>query len=122
MLFLCIAYVSLRRAKDTLVLVENETLKARYRRSYRILGFVMVLAPLTAFITTTLLTGSTARYVFFIETAGSTPLPPTGISRAVSSRARTRSCTLSAATSTPRIEELLSGYHSGASVTACRPT
>jgi len=49
-LFLCIAYVSLRRAKDTLVLVENETLKARYR---------MVLAPLTAFITTTLLSGTT---------------------------------------------------------------
>jgi len=69
-LFLCIAYVSVARATDTLVLVADETLKARYRRSYRILGFFMVASPLTAFVTTTLLTGSTARYVFFIETAG----------------------------------------------------
>jgi len=69
-LFVCIAYVAVRRAKDTLVLVGDETLKARYGRSYRTLGIVMVLSPLTAFVTTTLLTGSTARYVFFIETAG----------------------------------------------------
>jgi hypothetical protein len=70
LLFLCIAYVSIGRAKDTLVLVEDATLKARYRRAYRILGIVMILSPLTAFATTILLTGSTSRYVFFIETAG----------------------------------------------------
>ena len=69
-LFLCIAYVAVRRAKDTLALVADKTLRARYRHSYRILGIVMVLSPLTAFVTTTLLTGGTARYVFFIETAG----------------------------------------------------
>ena len=70
LLFLCIAYVSVARATDTLVLVADETLQARYRRTYRILGGVMVASPLTAFVTTTVLTGSTTRYVFFIETAG----------------------------------------------------
>jgi ATP/ADP translocase len=68
-LFLCIAYVSLSRAKDTLVLVEDESLKAWYRRWYGILGTLMVASPLTAFLAATL-TGSTSRYVFFIETAG----------------------------------------------------
>jgi hypothetical protein len=69
-LFLCIAYVAVSRATDTLTLVADETLKTRYRRSYRTLGFFMVASPLTAFVATTLLTGNTTRYVFFIETAG----------------------------------------------------
>jgi hypothetical protein len=69
-LFLCIAYVSLIRAKDTLVLIADETLKARYRRWYWILGISMVASPLTAFVANTVVIGSTDQYVFFIETAG----------------------------------------------------
>ena len=69
-LFLCIAYVAVFRATDTLVLVASDTLKARYRRTYRILGIVMVLSPLSAFVATAVLTGGTARYVFFIEALG----------------------------------------------------
>jgi hypothetical protein len=70
LLFLCIAYVAVFRATDTLVLVGDAILKTRYRRTYRILGTVMVLSPLTAFVATSLLTRSIAQYVFFVETAG----------------------------------------------------
>jgi hypothetical protein len=69
-LFLCVAYVSLWRAKDTLRLVDAEALKRKYRRGYRTLGVLMVLSPLTALVTTTLLTGGLANYVLFIEAAG----------------------------------------------------
>jgi len=70
LLFLCIAYVSVARATDTLDLIGNQKQRKRYRRLYRTLGFFMVASPLTAFVMTTLLTRSIATYVFFIETVG----------------------------------------------------
>ena len=68
-LFLCIAYVSIFRATDTLALVQDAKLERRYRSSYRICGAFMVAAPLVAFVAT-VLAGNPGWYVFFIETAG----------------------------------------------------
>jgi hypothetical protein len=69
-LFLCIAYLSIFRARDTLVLVENATLARRYQLWYRICGIFMVVSPLVAFAASTVLAGSTKPYKFFIETVG----------------------------------------------------
>ena len=46
--FLCIAYVCIFRAGDTLSLVPDESTRARYARAYRYLGRGMVALPLLA--------------------------------------------------------------------------
>jgi hypothetical protein len=64
--FLCIAYVCLFRASDTLALLTDAKKIARYKRVYRTLGIVLVLSPLTAFVVSAVLQRSSA-WVFFIE-------------------------------------------------------
>jgi hypothetical protein len=49
-LFLCIAYVCIFRAPDTLSLVKPDQLRASYRRTYKSLGVAMIVLPLTAFV------------------------------------------------------------------------
>lgn len=46
--FLAIAYVCLRRSHDTLELIGDEGRRARFGRAYRLLGALMIVAPLTA--------------------------------------------------------------------------
>jgi hypothetical protein len=48
--FLCIAYVGVFRADDTLYLIEDENRKNKYRRWYETLGAVMVVSPIAAII------------------------------------------------------------------------
>lgn len=68
-LFLCIAFVSLWCAKDTLHLLENEELAASYRKQYRWLGVLMIASPLIALLITFLMQDF-KKYTFFIEAAG----------------------------------------------------
>ena len=68
-LFLCIAFVSLFCAKETLHLLKDEQLKARYLMRYRALGLLMIASPLVA-LALTLLVNDFKKYVFFIESAG----------------------------------------------------
>lgn len=49
-LFLCIAYVSIFCASDTLPALKNEKLEKTFRRRYLVLGASMVLAPVAAFL------------------------------------------------------------------------
>ncbi len=46
--FLCVAYVALFRAGDTLHLIKDGDRRRRYRQVYRILGALMVVLPLAA--------------------------------------------------------------------------
>lgn len=46
--FVCIAYVCICRAADTLTLIKNPTTREWYRRAYQFLGWAMVLFPLSA--------------------------------------------------------------------------
>lgn len=70
-MFACLVYVVWFRAADTLPLIpENATPgRARYRRTYAIIGVVMLASPLTAFVLNSLI-GTHSTYVFFIEAAG----------------------------------------------------
>jgi hypothetical protein len=67
--FLCIAYVCLFRAMDTLSLLDDPQRVARYKRSYRILGASMVISPVAALLVNALLQrrGEESLGVFFIE-------------------------------------------------------
>lgn len=68
LMFCCLAYVVWFRAKDTLSLLPEST-AARYRKRYRMIGLVMLLSPLTAFLMNGFL-GRGKAYVFFVEAAG----------------------------------------------------
>lgn len=70
-MFMCLVYVVWFRSRDTLHhLPPNATPSpAAYRRMYRIVGGVMLVSPLTAFIVEAIL-GTGNSYVFFIEVAG----------------------------------------------------
>jgi hypothetical protein len=46
--FVCIAYVCIWRAGDTLPLVLDEAIRRRYRRTYQALGWAMVICPFSA--------------------------------------------------------------------------
>jgi hypothetical protein len=67
--FVCIAYVCIFRASDTLALIKDEVKRKRYHRSYLILGVLMVALPLIA---------ASLRFfaplrewtIFFVEVAG----------------------------------------------------
>jgi hypothetical protein len=66
--FLCIAAVALFCAGDTLPLVKNETHRAALKHSYRLVGIIMILSTLTAY-----LLGGVFHYAqrtFFMELAG----------------------------------------------------
>jgi hypothetical protein len=69
--FLCIAYVCLFRAGDTLVLIpdEEKDRRDRYRRLYRICGACMIAFPLIAFVLAGMLHRKDS-FVFFAEAAG----------------------------------------------------
>jgi hypothetical protein len=70
-MFLCLVYVVWFRADDTLPLLPPDATPspAAYRRLYRIVGGVMLVSPLSAFIVESIL-GTGSSYVFFIEVAG----------------------------------------------------
>jgi hypothetical protein len=63
--FLCIAYVSIFRAKDTLSLLHDDNLIARFRRTYRTLGVGMIISPLIA----VALNFGGRSFTFFVEAA-----------------------------------------------------
>ncbi|HJQ35670.1 MAG TPA: hypothetical protein VKB93_00895 [Thermoanaerobaculia bacterium] len=64
-MFLCIAYVSIFRATDTLSLLDDEKIIARFRRTYRALGIGMIVSPLIAVV---LNYGGTS-FTFYVEAA-----------------------------------------------------
>jgi hypothetical protein len=47
-LFLCMAYVCIRCASETLRYLNDETVKKRYRKIYNIIGIGMIVSPLVA--------------------------------------------------------------------------
>jgi hypothetical protein len=75
--FLCIAYVSLRRAHDTLEVLPDPERKPVYLRRYAVTGWMMILAPLTAVVLSLVFdqpdpaSGSRLRtFTFWIEAVG----------------------------------------------------
>jgi hypothetical protein len=70
-MFICLVYVVWFRAGDTLHLLPPGATPGpeRYRQMYRIVGGVMLVSPLTAFIVNSII-GTETSYVFFIEAAG----------------------------------------------------
>ena len=67
--FLAIAYVSIWRSSDTLPLIKDEKTRARYRNTYRAMGFAMLASPLTALVLT-LFFQNAKSYNYFVELAG----------------------------------------------------
>ena len=49
-LFLCMAFVCILCAGDTLSELKNPPLEALFRKAYLVLGIAMILAPITAFL------------------------------------------------------------------------
>lgn len=69
--FVCIAYVCIFRASDTLSLIADPLKVARYKRMYRVIGAGMIAAPAAAVVLTTVLDQRPANStVFFVEAAG----------------------------------------------------
>jgi len=68
-MFICLVYVVWFRAGDTLRHLPSDASRAHYRQLYKIVGFVMLASPLTAFIVN-LIIGTDTSYVFVIEVAG----------------------------------------------------
>lgn len=68
LLFVCMGYVCIFRAKDTLKLVKDPNNARRYLWTYRALGISMIASPITAFIFDSLSHGTS--YVFWLEAAG----------------------------------------------------
>jgi hypothetical protein len=67
--FLCIAYVCIRCASDTLSLIPDEELKRRFNRAYKLIGMVMISSPAIAFIFSALLQKFSA-LTFYVELVG----------------------------------------------------
>lgn len=68
-MFICLVYVVWFRAKDTLKFLpggETGTEAKKYKRRYAVIGFVMALTPIAAFVLISILGKKTA-FVFFIE-------------------------------------------------------
>lgn len=68
-LFVCIAFVCLRCSRDTLKLITDEHKQKNFRIKYRIIGLIMIVSPVTAFILS-LVTYDIHKYTFFIEAVG----------------------------------------------------
>jgi hypothetical protein len=70
--FLCIAYVAVFRAADTLSLIEDSNRRAMYQRWYKLLGAAMIVSPLAAVVFNDFFTppGTSSSMVFFIEAFG----------------------------------------------------
>jgi hypothetical protein len=67
--FGCIAYVCNRCASATLVLIPNHARRARYRRLYKWISYVMLASPIAAFALTQSL-GFRSSFLFFAEAFG----------------------------------------------------
>jgi hypothetical protein len=70
--FMCLAYVSLFRASDTLSLIRDGARARLLQRAYRTLGMLMIASPVVALIVAWLFrspTGQTS-HVFFVEAFG----------------------------------------------------
>ena len=67
--FLCIAYVCIFCAKDTLELFNDKGRERRYQILYILIGFGMILSPLIALLLTLVLK-QTSLFPFFAEAAG----------------------------------------------------
>jgi hypothetical protein len=67
--FVCIAYVCIWRAADTLTLIKNTATREWYRRAYKILGWAMVICPLSAWILISWMPFHKST-IFFTELAG----------------------------------------------------
>ena len=67
LLFVCMAYVCIFKASETLDLMKDKELAARYSRFYKILGFAMIILPLTAFLLLSVL--GKIQYVIFLAEA-----------------------------------------------------
>ena len=67
--FLCIAYVCIRCASDTLHLLNDKVRERRYRILYRQIGIGMILSPLIALLLT-LIFQQFKSFTFFAEAAG----------------------------------------------------
>lgn len=67
--FLCIGYVCVFRASDTLPLILDLQKRARYRRWYKIIGTLMWLSPLGAFLLVSVF-GVRDQLIFFVELFG----------------------------------------------------
>ena len=68
-LFLCIGYVCIFRASDTLPLIKTEKERKHYRVAYQWLGWAMIASPLLAFILSSVFHKQNA-YTYFIELTG----------------------------------------------------
>ena len=70
--FLCIAYVSVFRAGDTLSLIDDPNRRARYHRLYMLLGMAMIVSPLAAVVFNEFFaqSGTSSSKVFFVEAFG----------------------------------------------------
>ncbi len=70
LLFFCLAFVSLFCAVATLEYLPPEPgLQAKFRRGYELLGALMLLSPLAAFVLT-LVTSESSRFIFVTEALG----------------------------------------------------
>jgi hypothetical protein len=67
--FLCIAFVCVRCSPDTLRLIEDEKIRAYFRRLYKTLAAVMLASPLIAFLLNALLRQYSA-LIFYVEMTG----------------------------------------------------
>lgn len=68
--FLCIGYVCIFRASDTLQLVHDPVLRQRYRRAYLILGIAMVASPVLAYVLISHSPVGNKTAIYFVELAG----------------------------------------------------
>lgn len=68
-LFVCLAYVTWLRSKDTLDYLRDADTRRRFNRAYNIASLVMLVAPVTAAVLQVFFRKSGA-YIFFLEAAG----------------------------------------------------
>jgi hypothetical protein len=68
-LFLCISFVSLNCAGETLDLLTDPKLRDRFSLQYKALGLLMIAAPLVAYFLT-ITVNDFHKYVFFVEGVG----------------------------------------------------
>jgi hypothetical protein len=67
--FLCIAFVCLRCAHDTLRLIQDPQAKRRFTHAYHVIGIVMIASPAIAVVLTVLVRRFEA-YSFWVEVSG----------------------------------------------------
>lgn len=67
--FLCLAYVSIWRSRDTLRLLAEEK-RERYNRLYMLTGALMIVSPIAAIFASQVLTGSHRIFILSIEALG----------------------------------------------------